>query len=319
MLSFRCAYLTSTREALRNRMRMASACAVNPSASASNAACGPSARIPCRRILLHGNQLHEIIHAQSAAHARHSARGQRVIRPGDVVAHRLRRPSAHKHRARVLHPLQIVRRIHGQMLGRQAIRDFARFLECLLRRSRRRFETRASRATAFRGFALWPRRSPASPDLARVVTKIASASGSCSACATRSAAISRGSPRSLVTTISVGPASMSIAQSNATSRLAAVTYRLPGPTILSTRAIARRAVSQRGNRVCAAYPIELRDAEQMRRRQRLRAGFGETTTIRSTPRPAPESPSSAASKAADAARSAHSIPPMRAAAQAGRP
>ena len=32
-----------------------------------------------------------------------------------------------------------------------------------------------------------------------------------------------GAPRSLVTTISVGPASMSMAQSNATSRLAAVT------------------------------------------------------------------------------------------------
>ena len=43
-----------------------------------------------------------------AAHARHAAGWQRVVRAGNVIAHRLRGPSAHEHRARVAHPLQIL-------------------------------------------------------------------------------------------------------------------------------------------------------------------------------------------------------------------
>src|ERR1700721_700919 len=73
-------------------------------------------------------------------------------------------------------------------------------------------------------------------DLARFVAR-SRAPGSWSAWATRSAAMPPESPFSLVTTISVGPASMSMAQSKATIFLAAVTYQLPGPTILSTRGI----------------------------------------------------------------------------------
>ena len=65
----------------------------------------------------------------------------------------------------------------------------------------------------------------------------ASVSGSCSACATRSAAINSGTPESLKTTASVGPARKSMAQSNETSFFATVTYAFPGPTILSTLGI----------------------------------------------------------------------------------
>jgi len=67
-------------------------------------------------------------------------------------------------------------------------------------------------------------------------TRIGTASSSCSACASRSAAIQRGSTLSSAPiTTSVGPAIESIPTSPNTSRLAAATYAFPGPTILSTR------------------------------------------------------------------------------------
>ena len=67
------------------------------------------------------------------------------------------------------------------------------------------------------------------------VISTARASGSCSACATRSAAIQSARPVSETITISLGPAKKSMPQSRATSALAAATQALPGPTILSTR------------------------------------------------------------------------------------
>jgi hypothetical protein len=67
------------------------------------------------------------------------------------------------------------------------------------------------------------------------VISTARASGSCSACATRSAASQSARPASETITISLGPAKKSMPQSRATSALAAATQALPGPTILSTR------------------------------------------------------------------------------------
>ena len=55
------------------------------------------------------------------------------------------------------------------------------------------------------------------------VTRMARASGSCSACASRSAAIHSGSPVSEITRISLGPAKKSIAQSAETIAFAAAT------------------------------------------------------------------------------------------------
>jgi hypothetical protein len=69
------------------------------------------------------------------------------------------------------------------------------------------------------------------------VTSIARAAGSCSACARRSAAIQSARPWSEQTTISLGPARRSTGQSADTIAFAAETQALPGPTILSTRAI----------------------------------------------------------------------------------
>src|ERR1039458_10388212 len=42
------------------------------------------------RILLHGDELDEIVDAEAAAHSRHSAGGQSVIGAGDVIAHGVR-------------------------------------------------------------------------------------------------------------------------------------------------------------------------------------------------------------------------------------
>ena len=67
---------------------------------------------------------------------------------------------------------------------------------------------------------------------------MASLSGPCSACASRSAAQRAGSAEaSAIRTTSLGPAGRSIATWLETSSFAAVTQRLPGPTILSTGAI----------------------------------------------------------------------------------
>jgi hypothetical protein len=71
-----------------------------------------------------------------------------------------------------------------------------------------------------------------------VVTRIACASRSCSACASRSAATNGGGPTSsAITSTSEGPAGRSSAApagSAATICLAAVTQAEPGPKILST-------------------------------------------------------------------------------------
>ena len=105
---------------------------------------------------------------------------------------------------RILHPAQIRAGVNGEMLRREAICKGVRFFggrsdECdsmcterLMRDGIVFRETFGLEYDLFR-----------KPRLQ--VMKIASASGSCSACATRSAAMPLGSPASLVTTISVGP------------------------------------------------------------------------------------------------------------------
>src|ERR1035437_2068420 len=50
------------------------------------------------RILLHGDELDEIVDAEAAAHSRHSAAEQGVMGAGDVIAHGLRGPAAHEDR-----------------------------------------------------------------------------------------------------------------------------------------------------------------------------------------------------------------------------
>ena len=80
-------------------------------------------------VFLHGDQLDKVVYAQASANASHSSRGQSVIGSGDVIAHGLRRPAADKHRACILHPIEIGSCIHGEVFGSDAIRDGARFAE----------------------------------------------------------------------------------------------------------------------------------------------------------------------------------------------
>ena len=76
----------------------------------------------------------------------------------------------------------------------------------------------------------------AATSFAELVTSIGRASLSCSACASRSAASVSGFAASSATiSNSEGPANMSIRTRSETSNLAAVTHRLPGPTITSQR------------------------------------------------------------------------------------
>jgi hypothetical protein len=69
------------------------------------------------RILLHGDELDEVVDAEAAAHAGHAAGGQRVVGSGDVVAHGLRGPAAYEDRACVPHPIEIAGRVDGEVLG----------------------------------------------------------------------------------------------------------------------------------------------------------------------------------------------------------
>ena len=97
--------------------------------------------------------------------------------------------------------------------------------------------------------------------------KMHSASGSCSAWATRSEAMQAGSPSALMITASVGPARNSMAQSNATSFLAAVTYRLPGTDDFVHARNFFSSVSKGGDGLRSTDSVELAHAEECRRRQ----------------------------------------------------
>src|SRR5262249_9487015 len=80
--------------------------------------------------------------------------------------------------------------------------------------------------------------STASATCSSQVTRIAAPSGPCSACASKSAATRVGSAvSSATTTSSDGPGRDSMPTMPATSRLASVTYTLPGPTTTSTGGI----------------------------------------------------------------------------------
>ena len=209
----------------------------------SDGAPGPSARRPVRRELLHRDALDEIEHREPAVGARVAVGRQNVVGARAVIAHRLRRPGAEKHRARVrvlcsasarLAHLEdecsgaysfatsMARLESGTTMQRLPASDCSR----IARResvARLRFDLGGDRLGERAA-----RRSPGSPG---------------PACRARPAPADprRRSPRarvsSAITSTSEGPAGMSQAApsgSRATSCLAAVTQALPGPKILST-------------------------------------------------------------------------------------
>jgi hypothetical protein len=81
-------------------------------------------------------------------------------------------------------------------------------------------------------------------------------------------------PRSLVTTISVGPASMSMAQSKSDQTLGGGDIEIAGADDLVDARNVCGPVGQCGDGVRAAEAIELRDAEEMRGGESFRCGLG---------------------------------------------
>ena len=183
---------------------------------------GPASAAP-RRILLHRYDLQKVHHAQPAAHPRQRHRWQRVVRPGNIVAHRLRRISPNEHRARIAHPLQIGFAVNGQVLRSQPVGDLARLLHCHRNDGQAIARDRLSRQWDSSCTRRFTSATTARASVAVVVTSIASARDRAPPAPPDPQRSPTASPFSLVTTISVGPASMSMAQSKATSFLAAVT------------------------------------------------------------------------------------------------
>ena len=146
-----------------------------------------------------------------------------MIWPRNIVAHALRGVRSNKYRSGMTYPDKIICLVDSQMFRRQSICHSFSFICCLCQEDVSRSERSPGWQSCLKkpGSLLLSRfRAPVSGLL---VTRTASASGSCSAWATKSAAIHCGFPFSLATTISVGPASMSMPHSNATNFFAVVT------------------------------------------------------------------------------------------------
>jgi len=169
---------------------------------------------------------------------------QGVIGARQIVArgHGRRRPDEDRtDSANLRHPRVRIAHHQRQVLGREALDDGrisssppAWISTCWCRahgRRSHRVRWRGERAVEQRGDVGQQRAVARHGGDAR-------AKRSCSACATSSPATSSGAAESSATTsTSEGPASPSIPHTPKTCRFASVTYTLPGPTILSTRAM----------------------------------------------------------------------------------
>ena len=206
--------------------------ASRPSARASVTTVGASRASRLLGQPLHAAGAHEVGRAQAASMSGRAAGRQDVIRAGRVVARGLRRVAPDEDRACARTAAADGRRRipdvpartgwPGRWLPRVAGHDGAR-----------RSRERVARGPVAGN---WPRlRSRRPTRSARLhVMRIARASG-------RAPPAPSGRPRPIAdcrcsrgSTISLGPARKSIEQSPATWSLAAATYALPGPTILST-------------------------------------------------------------------------------------
>ena len=123
-----------------------------------------------------------------------------------------------------------------------------------------------------------------------MVTRAGMATASCSAWESRSAAAQAGlTLPSLITSTSEGPASISMSTRPNTARLARVTKRLPGPTILSTALNGFRAVGDGGDGLHTADAVDLGYLGDVRRGQHgivdaaIAAGRGKSAPRSGTP------------------------------------
>ena len=80
---------------------------MSPSASASVTTARADAVQAVARELLHRDGLNKIVHSESTPEAGNTARGQDMVRPGGIVAGRLRRIIADKDRSRIADVRQV--------------------------------------------------------------------------------------------------------------------------------------------------------------------------------------------------------------------
>ena len=164
-------------------------------------------------------------------------------------------------------------------------------------------------------------RSPSATAVARrfdVVSRMAEASTSCSACASMSAARKRGSPSAAMIRISVGPATKSMPDFARQQLLRRRDVDVAGTDDAVGLGHRARAEGERRDGLRAAHLENVGDSQQPRRAQNLRQpAWGRPRRCSARPPPAPESPSSSASKAADSGPRECRRPPYRAAARSG--
>ena len=143
------------------------------------------------------------------------------------------------------------------------------------------------------------------------------ASTSCSACASMSAAITRASPSAARIRISVGPATKVDADFSRQQLLRRRDIYISRPDNSIHARHRLRAISHRGDGLCAAHTKHLLNPEQVRASQNFHRWVSATRCTMSwhASRLARGQPSSAASKAADSGPKEHSSPPRRAAAR----
>ncbi len=259
------------------RSSTAAACASSPSSRASVAATGPSSAQPVGAEFLHRHAAREIVHRQPAVGARVAVGRQHVIGARAVVAHRLGRPVPEKHRAGVADRARAARAASRVWMSRCSgayvsatssalSQDPARTMQRMSASDCCEYRAGATASASARADC---GARPAAPAPRCRVTSIACASGSCSACASRSAATKSASARCRRRSPALRrgrPACRAPrpAGSAATSCLAAVTQALPGPKILATFGMRRGAVGQRGDRLRAADLEHRVDAAQLR-------------------------------------------------------
>ena len=224
----------------------------------------------------------EVAHRERRGEARRAARRQHVVRADAVVADRHRRPRRRRRprRPRSAAPARAAPRVdHLDVLGRERVHRLDALRPGRGRAPRRRGAPR-------RGGRAPRSRPSAAPSATRRATSSASSRDGvtsttvssplpCSACARRSAATTPASAESSARiTTSLGPASLSISTRPRTRRLAAATYALPGPTILSTAGTVSRAEGERRDGLRAAHPVDvLLDAGDHDRRGNRRVGL----------------------------------------------
>ena len=225
--------------------------------------------------------------------------GSTWFTPGDVVAERRGRPRADEHRAGVAHERQRARRgrrvMQLEVLGRDHVRPTSIACDGVVDEHDAAAGERASASISARRGASASRSSSAASTASATsgsqVTRTAAPPGPCSACARRSAAANSARRAAVGDDHHLRRARRTTRcrRRPATSRLAGGDVRVAGPDDHVDRADGLGAVGQRGDRLRAADPVHLVDADERGRRERGRGHArrrrpgGTHSTISATP------------------------------------